>query len=163
MRTRFLWIEDGAIADYRYLLAPIYVSGQYDPVIALDVCEGIRRLKEQEFDAVIVDIRLPPGDEPEWIRLYRQLGSNKATARLGSKLLRSLLKPDGDDIQIEGVPEWVRPQRFGILTVETKDLVQEDLKELDITVYEQKIGRTREDALKDLVQRVISRNRESGE
>lgn len=159
MRKRFLWIEDGAIADYRYLLAPIYVSGQYDPVIALDVCEGIRRLKEQEFDAVIIDIRLPPGDEPEWIRLYRQLGSNKATARLGSRLLRSLLKPDGDDIRIEGIPEWVRSDRFGILTVETEDLVLEDLKELNIRVYGQKIGQTREDALKDLVERVVSLNR----
>jgi hypothetical protein len=156
VRTRFLWIEDGAIADYKYLLAPIYVAGMYNPVVALDVSEGIRRLKQREFDAVIVDIRLSPGDNPDWIRLYKQLGSNKATARLGSKLLRSILKPDGDDIPIEEIPLWVQPQLFGILTVESA----EDLRELEIEVYERKKGRTPENVLKELVDRIVSKNRE---
>lgn len=37
MKTRFLWIEDGATADLRHLLAPILVDGSYDPTIALGI------------------------------------------------------------------------------------------------------------------------------
>ena len=45
MKTRFLWIEDNARTDLRYLLAPVYMSGEYDPVIAPTVAEGVYQLE----------------------------------------------------------------------------------------------------------------------
>lgn len=155
MKTRFLWIEDGATADLRHLLAPIYVDGSYDPVIALDVSEGIRRLRAVEFEAVIVDIRIPPGDHPEWINLYNQLGKNKVRARLGLKLLTSLFRPEEDDVKISGVPVWVKPERFGVLTVESKNEVEESLSGLGITVYKQKTAETPKTILVEMLQALV--------
>jgi len=156
MKTSFLWIEDGAIADLKYLLAPILVSGDYDPIIALDVSEGIRRLREREFEAVIVDIRIPPGDDSNWISLYNQRGKNKARARLGLQLLTCLLSTEPCDIVITDIPTWVCANRFGVLTVEGKDEVSASLESLGINVYDQKTASTPKTVLEDLVRRIRS-------
>jgi hypothetical protein len=155
MKTKFLWIEDGATADLRRLLAPILVDGLYDPIIALDVSEGIRQLRVHEFSAVIVDIRIPPGDHPAWINLYNQLGKNKARARLGLKLLTSLFKPQDDDIEIADMPTWVTPEKFGVLTVESQNEVESSLRDLNITVYRQKTAETPKTILEELLRDIV--------
>jgi len=154
MKLKFLWIEDGAIADYQTMLGPVFVSGKYDPVIALNVADGIRQLRQSRFDAVIVDIRLPPGESSEWARLYDESRQNKATARLGLKVLYCLLGPGEEDIRIEGMPDWVKPDRFGVLTVENKSELQEDLDRLGIRVYRQKTARTPNNVLIDMIEEI---------
>jgi hypothetical protein len=155
MKTKFLWIEDNARTDLKRLLAPVYMSGRYDPVVAPTVAEGVYRMKHTEYAAVIVDIRLLPGNDSVWEALYNKLGRDKGTARLGLCLLYSLFGPRLDDVQIGDKPAWIDPKRFGVLTVE--DLngdLREALKSFHIAVYEQKTAFTPNTTLLNLVERI---------
>src|SRR5438132_1376010 len=111
MKTKFLWIEDNDRADIKYLIGTIYMSVKYVPVVAPTVAEGIYRMKQMEFAAVIVDIRLLPGNDSDWESLYLKEGNEKGTARLGLFLLHSLFGPRIDDLKIDGKPEWIKPER----------------------------------------------------
>lgn len=155
MKTKFLWIEDNARTDLKYLLGPIYMSGKYDPVVAPTVAEGVFRMKQMEFAAVIVDIRLLPGNDSDWESHYLKLGNEKGTSRLGLCLLYSLFGPRIDDLKIESKPEWIRPERFGVLTVEDMggDL-GEALRSFGITVHEQKTTHTVNTTLLKMVEQI---------
>lgn len=156
MKTKFLWIEDNATADLKHLLMPVYSSGEFDPAIALNVTDGLQRIFQAEFEAVIVDIRMLPGSQQRWIDLYNQWGKNKAAARLGLQLLRGLLGPAGSPYRLERIPSWVSAEKFGVLTVESRADLQQDLKTLNISVYEQKTARTPNTVLIDMVRRITS-------
>lgn len=159
MKIKFLWIEDNARTDLKHLLGPIYMSGKYDPVVAPTVAEGIYQIKKSEFAAVIVDLRLLPGNDSAWEALYLGLGSEKGTARLGLHLLYSLFKPRRlEDLTIEKLPAWLDPHRFGVLTVEDFDgELKEALASLNISVYEQKTTHTANTVLLKMLERIISR------
>jgi hypothetical protein len=158
MKTKFLWIEDNARTDLKRLLAPVFMSGKYDPVVAPTVAEGVYRMKHAEFAAVIVDIRLLPGNDSDWEALYNKLGRDKGTARLGLCLLYSLFGPRLDDVKIEdeaGKLRWIDPKRFGVLTVE--DLngeLKEALESFHIEIYEQKTAYTPNTTLLNLLERI---------
>lgn len=155
MKIKFLWIEDNARTDLKHLLAPVYMSGRYDPVVAPTVAEGIYRMKHTEFAAVIVDIRLLPGNDAAWEALYTKLGREKGTARLGLCLLYSLFDPRRDDVKIEDKPPWIDPKRFGVLTVEDLDgELGEALRSFGIVAYEQKTAHTPNTTLLKLVERI---------
>ncbi len=157
MKTKFLWIEDNARTDLVHLLSPVYMDGRYDPVIAPTVTEGVYQMKKTEFDAVVVDIRLLPGNDPDWKVLYTKLGSEKGTARLGIYLLYSLFDPRVDDVAIKDRPAWIMPARFGVLTVEGLDgELGEALKSFGITVYAQKTTRTPNTMLLKMVDQITS-------
>lgn len=155
MKTKFLWIEDNARTDLKYLLGPIYMSGKYDPVVAPTVAEGVYQMKQMEFAAVIVDIRLLPGNDSDWESLYLKLGSEKGTSRLGLCLLYSLFGPRMDDLKIEGKPLWIKPERFGVLTVEDlgSDL-GEALTSFGINIREQKTTHTVNTTLLKMVEKI---------
>lgn len=158
MKTKFLWIEDNARTDLVHLLPPIYMDGRYDPVIAPTVAEGVYQMKKAEFAAVVVDIRLLPGNDPDWKALYVKEGAEKGTARLGLFLLFSLFSPRIDDVKImdDNLKKWVKASRFGVLTVE--DLHSGDLAEalrtFRITVCEQKTTRSPNTTLLKMVERL---------
>jgi hypothetical protein len=154
MKTKFLWIEDNATTDLVELLSPVYMDGRFAPVIATTVAEGVYRMKESEYAAVIVDIRLPPGNDREWESLYVRLGGAKGTASLGLHLLYSLFDHRrGEDVEIKNKPAWIDPKRFGVLTVE--DLsgeLEEALTSFRITVREQKTTNTPDTMLLNMVE-----------
>lgn len=166
MKTKFLWIEDNARTDLKHLLAPVYMSGIYDPVIAPTVAEGVYQLEHTQFAAVIVDIRLLPGNNNDWEALYSQLGRERGTARLGLCLLYSLFDPRNDDVRLGEIREkikkgasWIKPERFGVLTVE--DLhgdLSEALESFGIIAYAQKTTRTPNTTLLKMVDEIIGRN-----
>lgn len=158
MKTKFLWIEDNARGDLKHLLAPVYMSGKFDPVVAPTVAEGVFRMSHTEFAAVIVDIRLLPGNDRAWEALYNKLGREKGTARLGLCLLYSLFNPRIDDVRIKK-PEWAKdPRRFGVLTVEdlTGDL-GEALTSFGITECSQKTTHTANTILLHMVEHIVDR------
>lgn len=157
MKIKFLWIEDNARGDLRHLLAPVYMSGEYDPVVAPTVAEGVYRMNHTEFAAVIVDIRLLPGNDRSWEALYNKLGREKGTARLGLCLLHSLFDPRPDDVRIKK-PDWAKDaKRFGVLTVEdyAGDL-GEALKSFGISEYAQKTTHTVNTILLNMVERIVT-------
>jgi len=61
MKTKVLWVEDSARLELRNLTGPIYISGEYDMNLAEDATTAVRYLLTKEYDAVILDMRLPPG------------------------------------------------------------------------------------------------------
>lgn len=157
-KVKVLWVEDSAISDLRFLLMPVYMAGAYDVTIALDVSEAVARIWSDEFDAVIVDIRLPPGNDPRWIRRYQQFQDNRPGPRLGLQLLYSLLTPN-PAIVLPDRPGWLKPERFGVLTVEPKVELIDDLQTLRISVFEQKTTRTSSEVLVTMVEMIL---RQSG-
>jgi hypothetical protein len=153
-----LWIEDGAFAEMSQMSAPIYVSGKYDLVIAIDATEGLQALmrRDKKFDTIIVDIRLPPGEDPEFLKLYYNRGESKVAARLGLSLLKRVIK-DGEENNIPTHHSEV--ERFGIFTVEGRGELKDDLKDLGlekISVY-QKTEMNSKDKLREIIEDIRSK------
>lgn len=137
MRPRVLWIEDSARLELRNLAAPVYSSGRFDFNLAEDVTSAVNLLKVTTFDAVLVDVRLPPGLDPYWKKLYQHAGADKVNAQLGIKLLHWLIAGDRQ-IHPDVPPNGFNKNRLGIFTVESRDVIQEELDILGITVFFQK-------------------------
>jgi hypothetical protein len=146
-----LWVEDGAFAEMSQMSAPIYVSGKYDLVIAENATEGLRELmrKDKEFDTIIVDIRLPPGDDEDFLKLYYNRNESKVAARLGLSLLERVLKDEGNLIP----RRHKEVKRFGIFTVEGPAELVDDLKALDLE--ELKVYQKKETHSKDTLLEII--------
>jgi hypothetical protein len=138
---------------------PVYTNGRYDLVIALDASDGVHRVLETEFDAVVVDIRIEPGNDPDWISLWNQLGKDKIQARLGIHLLYSFLNPAEAMVKLGVIPVWISPVRFGVLTVESYREVEQDLKKLDILAFNQKTANTPKTTLLELIEKIVAANK----
>src|SRR5438093_7278414 len=116
MKPRVLWIEDSARLELTNLTGPIYFAGKYDFNMAEDVTTAVTLLLSEEFDVIIVDIRLPPGVDPQWSKLYKRMGADKIQAQLGLKLLYWLLNQDSS-IYKAPPPAWIKPPPIGVGTV----------------------------------------------
>jgi CheY-like chemotaxis protein len=154
MKRKILWVEDGAFSDLTYLAGPLYASGDYSLVIASDASQGFRYLKEKEFDAVIMDIRLPPGNDPYFVNLYNISRESKNAARLGMAVLERVLKPSG-----EAMPGWIKAERFGVFTVESSKEVMDELDSMGVTVFVQKTTRTPRDVLIKIAEVIMEASR----
>jgi CheY-like chemotaxis protein len=116
MKTKVLWVEDSARLELRNLTGPIYISGEYDLNLAEDATSALRYLQTKKYDVVILDMRLPPGIDEHWIKIYRDKGEDKADARLGMELAEWLLQGRAD-FSVKP-PDWIKPFQVGIFTVE---------------------------------------------
>ncbi|TKJ41160.1 hypothetical protein CEE37_05695 [candidate division LCP-89 bacterium B3_LCP] len=155
MKPGVLWIEDGAKARLADFVAAINVKGAYDLGITLNASDGINRILEHPFEAIVVDIRIPPGKNSDWEDLYSEEGSEKVAARLGLHLLYSLLDPTKARVKIPKIPPWVTANRFGILTVESKKELEDDLKYLNIKVFRQKKAELDQNALLEVIEEIL--------
>lgn len=156
MGYKVLWIEDGAFVEIPHVAGPVVLSKKYALRVAFDVSNAVRHIQSTEFDAVIVDIRIPPGTDPEWENLYKKSGYNKIDARLGIKLLFSLLKPDEAAIKLKKIPPWVSPGKFGVFTIEGNQEVKYDLDKLGIIFFEQKRTGISNTILLELIEKIIN-------
>lgn len=162
-KRKVLWIEDGALGDFDELLGPVNIDGSYDLSIALDASQGIEFIMQTEFDAVIVDIRLPPGDDKQWQRIYYSPETNKDAARLGLLVLRSLLPSKTgkiNEVKFKSIPDWIRAEKFGVLTVENQGEVMKDLQDLSISMraYRQKNINPSDTVLLELIEIVLNQS-----
>jgi len=154
MKPRVLWIEDSARLELTNLTGPIYFAGKYDFNMAEDVTTAVNLLLSEEFDVVIVDIRLPPGIDPQWSKLYRRMGADKIQAQLGLKLLYWLLSQDRS-IYAQPPPNWINPLQVGVFTVESPNEIQKDLNQLNVTTFQQKVAGLPDTILLDLIERLL--------
>lgn len=154
MKPRVLWIEDSARLELTNLTGPIYFAGKYDFNMAEDVTTAVSLLLSEEFDVVIVDIRLPPGIDPQWSKLYRRMGADKIQAQLGLKLLYWLLSQDRS-IYAQPPPNWINPLQVGVFTVESPNEIQKDLNQLNVTTFQQKVAGLPDTILLDLIERLL--------
>jgi hypothetical protein len=152
-----LWIEDSARFELRNLVGPLLFSGKFEFSLAEDVTTAVQLLRVKEFAAVIVDIRLPPGIDLEWRKLYQQSGSDRVHAQLGIKLLYWLLAQD-TTIHPDPPPAWIKPQNVGIFTVESQAEIQKHLDELAITVFKQKFAGLRDTTMLELIDQVLAQS-----
>ncbi len=164
-KYKVLWIEDAARHDLPQLAAPVYMDGGYDLVIAEDVSEGAAHLLRSEFDVVIIDIRLPPGNGRAWIELFLDSGNTKTSARLGLKLLYNILgqEPVADYSLVRRNLKWIAPEKIGVFTIESYGELKEDLERLGIQSYSQKHAETSEGALLDFIRQIIERQESTTE
>jgi hypothetical protein len=125
---KVLWVEDDARTSLARLAGPVYVTGKYLLEIASDVSTAIDYLSEKEYEVIIVDIRLPPGDDPQWVRCYLNGGGDKIRTRLGLQLIGSLLRDPNASVQLEESLDWITPAKIWVFTVESEAEIQADLR-----------------------------------
>lgn len=154
MKPRVMWVEDSARLELRNLTGPVYFSGRYDFQLAEDVTQAINFLTARSFDALIIDVRLPPGFNPCWQTLYRKSGADKVKAQLGLKLISWLL---GNDVGCNQTPPgWVDAKRIAVFSVESQNEIAPHLKEFGISLYVQKAAGLRDTALLDLIDHILT-------
>ena len=152
-RPKILWVEDSARYELAELLGPVFFEHKYLLDLAEDASTAMHQLTMQCYDALIVDIRLPPGNEPVWQELYKDAGRDKIKAQLGLRLLDWLLRPDGATRKyVTTRPPAVCPEQIAIFTVESWDQVKGELTDLHICTYEQKTTSIPDTVLLDLIQ-----------
>jgi len=152
MKTKVLWVEDSARLELRNLTGPIYISGEYDMNLAEDATTAVRYLRMKEYDAVILDMRLPPGIDDYWVNIYRDRGEDKADARLGLELANWLFDGRGG----LGIPrpDWIMPQHVGVFTVENDSELHDKLEALKIKVFEQKVAGLKDTILLEIIEKI---------
>lgn len=149
--NKVLWIDDGAEIDLAHLATPVYLDGRYDLVVAKDVSEAIVCLESNEYQAVIIDIRLPPGKDKRWRDIHRYAAGQKIAANLGLELLRSILGATKAKVRLDPRPAWLSPDKIAVLSIESYKAIHEVLEELNIEAFQQKRAILTESALLDLI------------
>lgn len=157
MRTKVLWIEDSARFEYSSWVAPVYYSGDYDFQIAENVTKAMDLIESDEYDVIIADLRLPPGNDRHWQTLYEHGRANQRRAQLGLDFLTWLLGKDGVNYDHKP-PQWASPARICVFTVEIKSEISETLDRLGIRNYEIKTAGHPDTILVDLIHRVLDSN-----
>lgn len=153
---RVLWVEDAALAYFSRLTAPLLISGHYALRIATNATDAERYVREARYDAVVVDVRIEPGPDPDWIVRYRAAGNRSAVAKLGLAFLEAVL--GASSRSLVGIP-WLTPQHVGLLTVEPIEELAASLSKLKIDVYKQKSAQQGAQQLLDVVERILAQQR----
>jgi CheY-like chemotaxis protein len=154
-QKKILWVEDGARFELAFLTAPIYYKGIHDLTIAEDVSSAINYCSFQEFDAIILDLRLPPGGKRDWYSLFKKFGEDKLAAKLGVHFLHSILGVPPIKIKIKTIPEWIQPNRIGVFTVEKFDENKTEMNKLNINNFQQKSTKMTNSILLDFIEEVL--------
>jgi hypothetical protein len=161
-RPRALWIEDGARSELSHLSGPVLYDGRIELVLAEDLTTAVEYLLEEEFDAVVVDVRLPPGDDPHWKELHRRAGRDKVHAELGLQLLRWLLAKgpgEAEEGNLPSPPPWMSASRVAVFSVDCRQEILHLLDELGIEVVQQKRADLPDTILRELIDRLLESRR----
>lgn len=157
-----LWVEDDALFDLNDLATAVSSSLRYKLKTAPNVTEALTLIQAREFDVIIVDVRLPPGQDDEWKKLFinsRPEVEKNLGNKLGLQLLRTLLGTNGNRTIEIAVPDWVTADRFAVFTVEERSICEPHLTDLGVEHHVKKKAGLPPSTLRDLIDKVIkSRN-----
>jgi hypothetical protein len=157
-KPRVLWVEDGALTELSELFGPVYAEGNYLLEVAQDATEATRKLARTTYDAVVVDIRIPPGADNRWIQLHRKGGSNNTQARLGIDLIAACLDVPSTGFQFDNRPSWLSPAKIGVLSVESKSEIQPILGPWGVSIiYQKRIDASRR-ILLTVIEEILQNN-----
>ncbi len=165
-KSRVLWVEDSARFDLQHMLGPIFASRRYDLTLAENATSGADYLRQRNFDAVVVDVRLPPGTHPYWRAIYNNAGADRTNAKLGLPLLGWLLdridalRRAGIDIADHETPprrpKWdVSPQQIGVFSVENRGEIGPALELLGVDFLQEKRPGLPDSVLIDIVDELL--------
>lgn len=162
-KKRVLWVEDSARFELASVLGPIFASHRYDLTLAENATTAAEYLRRRQFDAIIVDIRLPPGTHRYWRGIYKEAGSDRTNAKLGLELLSWLLaggSQDGNseraDDSVPARPAWqIEPDHIGVFSVENRGEIGGDLQALGVSVQHEKRPGLPDTILLDIVTEIL--------
>lgn len=155
---KVLWIEDDALFDLNGLAAAVHTSLKYKLVIARNVTEAVDSILKNEYDVIIVDVRLPPGGDERWARLFinaRAEVEQNLGNKLGLQLLYTLLAQGDDRVIRVAIPDWVSPDRFAVFTVEEYTTIERHLSSLGVKFHVKKKAGLPRRTLRDLIDQVL--------
>lgn len=134
-----LWIEDDAAYNLDYLASPLIMDPHYDLTLAVTITEALHFLRSRAaYDAIVFDLRVPPGSQSGWKTLHQELSQSKTAAQLGFHLMVGLLgltHPLHDKHGLVIQPllrERVTVQNIGIMSVDVKSTILRELGRIDI-------------------------------
>jgi hypothetical protein len=151
---KVLWIEDAGLSDFDRQASYVIFKNKYDLKVALNATQGLTNILQEYFDAIIIDIRIPPGTGAEWIDIYNKSGANEIRAKLGLHLLNTILDVPAAKIKLANIPLWVNSKIIGVLTIEPN--LYDDMNSLGINNYIVKPAEPPDNMLHDIIDRVIS-------
>lgn len=156
---RILWLEDQD-NDFPAYRSALYRSGRLAEIVN-SVSDAVKELKEDslrenadQYTAIIFDIKVLPGDDPEWIEFdQRKKKENpEFDPCLGLELLKSLLAPDLAEIKINP-PISILPEKIIVLTAvhdKAQDIAEIGVPE-DQIIYKAHLGL---DTLPNLIEKI---------
>ncbi|MGB1250696.1 MAG: hypothetical protein ACPG8W_08810 [Candidatus Promineifilaceae bacterium] len=155
-----LWIEDDATYNLQYVASPVIMNPHLDLTLAATVTEAVHQLTRKNYDAVVFDLRLPPGDFNEWISMKQYLNQVGEPPRLGLHLLLNLFQCAPDEklrVSIPQMTSQVDINRVGILSVDPLDDVGSMLQCTSFRAdnYRQKRAGMSSRILLNLVERLV--------
>jgi CheY-like chemotaxis protein len=164
VKKRVLWVEDSARFELASVLGPIFASHRYDLTLAENASTAAEYLRRRQFDAIIVDIRLPPGSHRYWRSIYKDAGSDRTNAKLGLALLSWLLasskgkgkpaRPGNDSVPLR--PAWqIPPAQIGVFSVENRGEIGGDLQALGVSIQHEKRPGLPDTILLDIVTEIL--------
>lgn len=170
-KNRILWVEDSARFELASVLGPMYASRRYDLTLAENATTAAEYLRRRRFDAIIVDIRLPPGTHRYWQKIYKDAGDDRTNAKLGLALLGWLL---GRAQPLRGrgkakaeeppLPAWkIVPRQIGVFSVENRLEIGHTLEYLGVDVMHEKRPGLPDTILLDIVAQVLRHAEPKGE
>lgn len=159
-KKRVLWVEDSARFELANVLGPIFASHRYDLTLAENASTAAEYLRRRQFDAIIVDIRLPPGPHRYWRTIYKEAGSDRTNAKLGLALLAWLLSQGGMSLASDSLvprrPAWPIPAaQIGVFSVENRGEIGGDLEALGVNVQHEKRPGLPDTILLDIVTEIL--------
>lgn len=167
-KRKILWVEDSARFELAPLVGPVLASRRYDLTLAENASAASERLLRTRFDAIIVDIRLPPGVHPYWVDIFRGAASDRVNAKLGLALLSWLFgaKEAGATRNGKPVPPlpdaWkVLPQQVAVFSVENRSEIGATLELFGVTVMHEKRPGLPDTILLQILSEVLAQSSES--
>ena len=164
-KRKILWVEDSARFELPSLIGPIYASRRYDLTLAENATAAAEHLRHSRFEAIIVDVRLPPGAHAYWRGIYENAGADRTNAKLGLALLAWLFgppvtdRPGGNGANAPRLPEWkVRPQQVAVFSVETHSEIGPMLAGFGVEVMHEKRPGLPDTILLDIVSEVLTQS-----
>jgi hypothetical protein len=170
-KRKILWVEDSARFDLASLLGPIYASRRYDLTLAENATAASEYLLRRQFDAILVDIRLPPGSHSYWLNIFKSAGADRHNAKLGLALLGWLFgvplpgapNPTGNGHSMPKLPTWpVTSRQVGVFSVENRQEIGHDLDRLGVTVMHEKRPGLPDTILLEIVSEVLAQSDQGG-
>lgn len=164
VKQRVLWVEDSARFELASVLGPIFASHRYDLTLAENATTASEYLRRRQFNAIIVDIRLPPGTHQYWRTIYKDAGSDRTNAKLGLALLSWLLAGEenghashrgGRNGAPERPPWQIDPQQIGVFSVENRGEIGSDLEALGVHIQHEKRPGLPDTILLDIITEIL--------
>ena len=111
---KVFWLED-QFKDFSAYKSTLFRAGYAVDTVG-SVSEAVEKLRNDNYIAVIFDIKVLPGSDSQWIALDKEKRKEKPDSYLGLELLRSLLKPEIARVKVEP-PIKIDPKKIIVLSV----------------------------------------------